>query len=132
MELNDSTPLARQWRDETDSEPEFGKKFFRALQLECQPRTAVALTCERFVKVLNSSVEIRVEIHFARFSSPVIPHLSALCTISVQRIALPKYFLRSVSCAARRKNIFVEKERANPVWQGKISGFNTSAAAGRA
>jgi hypothetical protein len=102
------------------------------LQLDGQFIAALPAIRERFVKVLNSSVEIRVEIHFARFSSPVIPHLSALCTISVQRIALPKYFLRSVSCAARRKNIFVEKERANPVWQGKISGFNTSAAAGRA
>jgi len=27
MELNDSTPLAWQWRDETDSEPEFGEKI---------------------------------------------------------------------------------------------------------
>jgi hypothetical protein len=49
---------------------------------------------------------------------------------ATQRIA--KIFFRPVSRAARRKNIFREKERANAVWQGKKSGINTSAAADRA
>jgi len=37
------------------------------------------------VKVLNSSVEIRVEMAARRTRSLVIPHVSPVCTIVVQR-----------------------------------------------
>jgi hypothetical protein len=40
----------------------FRGKFPGAVQLRCQILAALATIRERFVKVLNSSVEIRVEI----------------------------------------------------------------------
>jgi hypothetical protein len=51
------------------------------------------------MKVLNSSVEIRVEIAARPSCSPVIPHLSAVCTISVH--------------CGRAKNIFFAAHRAH-------------------
>jgi hypothetical protein len=62
----------------------FSRKISGALQLHGQFLAALTAIRERFVKVLNSSVEIHVEIHSPRFSSPLIRRVSAVCTISVQ------------------------------------------------
>jgi hypothetical protein len=86
-ELNDSTPLelekfpaaAREWKNI--------RNYFSAphLQFHGQNFPISLFFYELRVKVLNSSVEIRVEMTARRTRSLVIPHVSPVCTIVVHR-----------------------------------------------
>jgi hypothetical protein len=94
-ELDDSTPFAlgkflqrrKIARTVVESERKLLKDFLRGSHLQfhgqCFPK--FPFFYESRVKVLNSSVQIRVEMASRHTRSLVIPHVSPVCTIVVHR-----------------------------------------------
>jgi hypothetical protein len=82
--------------------------------------------CEPRVKVLNSSVEIRVEMAARRTRSLAIPYVSPVCTIVGQR---SQKFSRGDRRSDRPEGIFARETVEQHEYKG---GINTSAVEGRA
>jgi hypothetical protein len=83
------------------------------------------------MKVLNSSVEIRVEIAARRISSPAIQRISALCTISVHCVPEEYFWPLARKSGAWGKYPSAGESFIATLLRNK-SEINTSAAAGRA